>query len=161
MTHPTIATAIFLARWAKFSFRATDNSSLGLFMPRHKGWRGPHASWRQSDASFSGVREQLAEYFAGERRQFDVPIKLGGTPFQQRVWEELTRIPFGETITYGQLAQRVGKPTASRAVGHANGPQSALDHRAVPSRHRRRRKTHGLRRRRRQEAVVTCPGNAA
>jgi methylated-DNA-[protein]-cysteine S-methyltransferase len=49
-----------------------------------------------------------------------VPLKLAGTPFQQRVWQELVRIPFGTTITYGQLAQRVGKPTASRAVGHAN-----------------------------------------
>src|SRR5258708_6298593 len=93
----------------------------GLLMPQHKGWRGPDASWRQSDRSFTAVRAQLAEYFAGERQQFDVPLKLAGTPFQQRVWQELVRIPFGTTITYGQLAQRVGKPTASRAVGHANG----------------------------------------
>ena len=76
---------------------------------------------KQSDAPFAAVREQLAEYFAGERQQFDVPLKLAGTPFQQRVWQELVRIPFGTTITYAQLAQRVGKPTASRAVGHANG----------------------------------------
>ena len=92
----------------------------GLFMPQHIGWRGPDASWRRSDASFAVVREQLAEYFAGERQQFDVPLKLAGTPFQQRVWQELVRIPFGTTITYAQLARRVGKPTASRAVGHAN-----------------------------------------
>ena len=90
-------------------------------MPQHKGWRGPDASWQQSDAPFAAVREQLAEYFAGERQQFDVPLKLAGTPFQQRVWQELVRIPFGTTITYAQLAQRVGQPTASRAVGHANG----------------------------------------
>jgi len=93
----------------------------GLFMPQHKGWRGPDASWQQSDAPFAAVREQIAEYFAGERQQFDLPLKLAGTPFQQRVWQELVRIPFGTTITYAQLAQRVGKPTASRAVGHANG----------------------------------------
>jgi methylated-DNA-[protein]-cysteine S-methyltransferase len=93
----------------------------GLFMPQHKGWRGPDASWRQSDASFTAVREQLAAYFAGERQQFDVPLKLAGTPFQQHVWRELVRIPFGTTITYGQLARRVGKPSASRAVGRANG----------------------------------------
>ena len=92
----------------------------GLFMPQHKGWRGPDASWQQSDASFTVVREQLAEYFAGDRQTFDVPLKLAGTPFQQRVWQELVRIPFGTTITYAQLAQRIGKPTASRAVGHAN-----------------------------------------
>jgi methylated-DNA-[protein]-cysteine S-methyltransferase len=93
----------------------------GLFMPRHKRWRGPDASWRQSDASFAAVREQLAEYFAGERQQFDVPLKLVGTAFQLRVWQELVRIPFGTTISYARLAQRLGKPTASRAVGHANG----------------------------------------
>jgi methylated-DNA-[protein]-cysteine S-methyltransferase len=92
----------------------------GLFMPHHKGWRGPDASWQQSDASFTAVREQLAEYFAGERQHFDVPLKLAGTPFQRQVWQELVRIPFGTAITYAQLAQRVGKPTASRAVGHAN-----------------------------------------
>ena len=92
----------------------------GLFMPQHKGWRGPDPSWRRSDVPFTAVREQLAEYFAGERQQFDVPLKLAGTPFQQHVWRELVRIPFGTTITYAQLAQRVGKPTASRAVGHAN-----------------------------------------
>ena len=93
----------------------------GLFMPQHKGWRGPDVAWRQSDAFFAVVREQLGEYFAGERREFDVPIKLAGTPFQQRVWQELVRIPFGTTITYGELAERVGKPAASRAVGNANG----------------------------------------
>ena len=93
----------------------------GLFMPEHKGWRGPDASWRRSDAPFTVVREQLAEYFAGGRQQFDVPLKLAGTRFQLQVWQELVRIPFGTTISYGQLAQRVGKPTASRAVGHANG----------------------------------------
>jgi methylated-DNA-[protein]-cysteine S-methyltransferase len=93
----------------------------GLFLPHHKGWRGPDAAWQLSDAPFASIREQLADYFAGKRREFDVPIKLAGTPFQLRVWQELVRIPFGTTITYAQLAQRIGKPTASRAVGHANG----------------------------------------
>ena len=90
-------------------------------MPAHKGWRSPDASWQESDAPFAAVREQLAEYFAGERQEFDVPLKLAGTPFQQRVWRELVRIPFGTTITYAELARRIGQPTASRAVGHANG----------------------------------------
>jgi methylated-DNA-[protein]-cysteine S-methyltransferase len=93
----------------------------GLFMPHHKGGPGPDASWQQTDAPFAAVRAQLAEYFAGTRQQFDVPLKLGGTPFQQQVWQELLRIPFGETITYGELAKRVGKPEGARAVGHANG----------------------------------------
>jgi methylated-DNA-[protein]-cysteine S-methyltransferase len=93
----------------------------GLFMPRHKGWREPDDSWQQSDAPFTAVRAQLEEYFRGVRQEFNVPLKLAGTPFQQRVWRELMRIPFGTTITYAQLAQRIGQPTASRAVGHANG----------------------------------------
>ena len=64
---------------------------------------------------------QLAEYFAGVRREFDLPLALHGTPFQQRVWRALTEIPFGETWSYGQLAKRIGNPKASRAVGLANG----------------------------------------
>jgi methylated-DNA-[protein]-cysteine S-methyltransferase len=64
---------------------------------------------------------QLGEYFAGARRSFDLPLRLAGTPFQQRVWQELTEIPFGETWSYGQLARRIGNPNASRAVGLANG----------------------------------------
>jgi methylated-DNA-[protein]-cysteine S-methyltransferase len=90
-------------------------------MPHHKGWPVPQASWRQTDAPFASVRAQLAEYFAGTRQQFDLPLKLGGTPFQQQVWQELLRIPFGETISYAELAKRIGKPTGARAVGHANG----------------------------------------
>jgi methylated-DNA-[protein]-cysteine S-methyltransferase len=93
----------------------------GLFMPSHKGSPGPEPTWQRADEPFAAVRRQLAEYFAGERQQFDVPIKLVGTAFQQRVWQELVRIPFGTTIHYGELARRVGRPSASRAVGHANG----------------------------------------
>ncbi len=93
----------------------------GLFMPCQKGSCGPDASWKRCDALFDSVRTQLAQYFAGERREFDVPLRLTGTPFQRRVWQELVRIPFGTTMTYGQLARRVGNLAASRAVGRANG----------------------------------------
>jgi methylated-DNA-[protein]-cysteine S-methyltransferase len=64
---------------------------------------------------------QLNEYFAGTRRDFDLPLRLQGTPFQQRVWKSLTEIPYGETWSYGELAKRIGNPNASRAVGLANG----------------------------------------
>lgn len=64
---------------------------------------------------------QLREYFAGQRREFDLPLHIQGTPFQRRVWRELTAIPFGETRSYGQLARRLEQPGASRAVGLANG----------------------------------------
>jgi methylated-DNA-[protein]-cysteine S-methyltransferase len=67
------------------------------------------------------VAGQLREYFAGERRDFDVPLASAGTPFQLRVWSELRRIPYGATASYGELARRIGSPTAFRAVGAANG----------------------------------------
>ncbi len=98
-----------------------DQFVTGIYFPQHK--RSPVVAdrWPQKDEPFAEVREQLAEYFAGERQQFDVPLRLIGTPFQQRVWQALAQIPFGETISYAQLATRVGQPTASRAVGNANG----------------------------------------
>ncbi|MCS6968283.1 MAG: methylated-DNA--[protein]-cysteine S-methyltransferase [Cytophagales bacterium] len=64
--------------------------------------------------------EQLDAYFAGVQKHFDLPLDLQGTPFQQRVWQELQRIPFGHTITYAQLAARIGQPEAVRAVAAAN-----------------------------------------
>jgi methylated-DNA-[protein]-cysteine S-methyltransferase len=64
---------------------------------------------------------QLDEYFAGTRRDFDLPLAFRGTPFQTRVWRELVEIPYGQTWSYGQLAKRIDKPSASRAVGLANG----------------------------------------
>ena len=64
---------------------------------------------------------QIREYFAGARTTFDLPLDLGGTPFQQKVWLELATIPFGTTISYGEQARRIGRPQAARAVGAANG----------------------------------------
>jgi methylated-DNA-[protein]-cysteine S-methyltransferase len=64
---------------------------------------------------------QVEEYFAGERTEFDLRMELDGTPFQREVWAELSRIPYGETISYGELARRVGRPKGPRAVGQANG----------------------------------------
>ena len=71
---------------------------------------------------FLGVTaQQLDEYAAGEKRKFDLPVAFNGTPFQVRVWEEIYRIPFGETISYGELAARAGNPEAVRAAGTATG----------------------------------------
>ena len=66
------------------------------------------------------VARQVEEFFAGKRQAFDFPLAPQGTEFQKRVWAELVRIPFGETISYGELARRIGNPAASRAVGRAN-----------------------------------------
>ena len=67
------------------------------------------------------TEKQLAEYFAGKRRDFDLPLAPEGTPFQQIVWRALLAIPFGETRSYGEIARAIRRPAASRAVGHANG----------------------------------------
>lgn len=67
------------------------------------------------------AKQELAEYFAGERTSFDVALRPEGTEFQRRVWRQLQQIPFGSTCSYGELARAIGKPTASRAVGAANG----------------------------------------
>jgi methylated-DNA-[protein]-cysteine S-methyltransferase len=75
----------------------------------------------RDDDAFTGVATQLDEYFAGERTVFDVPMDLSGTDFQRAVWAQLCAIPYGRTISYGELARRVGNPRAARAVGSANG----------------------------------------
>lgn len=89
--------------------------------PAGKGVVAPRPEWRRDDDAFGRAKDQLREYFDGTRREFDLPLDLQGTGFQLAVWRELARIPFGETISYGELARRIGRPTASRAVGAANG----------------------------------------
>ena len=81
----------------------------------------PAPDWIEDARPFTAVQRQLDEYFASERREFDLPLRLEGTPFQREVWQELCRIPYGETISYGELARRIGRPNAPRAVGLANG----------------------------------------
>jgi methylated-DNA-[protein]-cysteine S-methyltransferase len=81
----------------------------------------PPADWKQNRAAFAEVIRQLQAYFRGELKEFDVPLAMEGTEFQLRVWNELRAIPYAETISYAQLAVRVGNPKAVRAVGLANG----------------------------------------
>ena len=80
--------------------------------------RGPGGS---RDPLLAETARQLEAYFSGEGRDFDVPLRASGTPFQLEVWRALQDIPFGETVSYGELATRIGRPTAARAVGRANG----------------------------------------
>jgi methylated-DNA-[protein]-cysteine S-methyltransferase len=79
----------------------------------------PH--WRRDRRYLGAVIEQLEAYFAGRLHDFDVVLAARGTEFRKNVWNELVRIPYGETISYGELARRIGEPAASRAVGAANG----------------------------------------
>ena len=74
-----------------------------------------------TDWPFPEISAQLDAYFAGDREDFDLALAPHGTPFQQRVWAELTRIPYGETMSYSEVAQRLGDPKLVRAVGLANG----------------------------------------
>jgi methylated-DNA-[protein]-cysteine S-methyltransferase len=82
---------------------------------------GPADADAGSHPVLAAACAQLEEYFAGTRTAFDLPLRLGGTAWEQRVWAELRAIPYGETTTYGALAARLGAPGAARAVGSANG----------------------------------------
>jgi methylated-DNA-[protein]-cysteine S-methyltransferase len=81
----------------------------------------PDPSWQEDPAFLQPAIDQLHAYFSGDLESFDLPLAPQGTPFQRNVWRELCEIPFGKTISYGELAQRIGNPKASRAVGLANG----------------------------------------
>ncbi|AZS84032.1 methylated-DNA--[protein]-cysteine S-methyltransferase [Streptomyces griseoviridis] len=100
---------------------ADDGVLCGVYMTEQRH-RPPEESFGpRDDAPFGETREQLGAYFAGELKEFTVQLRLHGTPFQRTVWEQLLAIPYGETCSYGQLADALGNPLASRAVGLANG----------------------------------------
>jgi methylated-DNA-[protein]-cysteine S-methyltransferase len=102
---------------------ARDGALVGLYMHEQRHRPGTETfGVRDDDAEpFAEAAAQLAEYFAGERAAFDLPLAPRGTPFQQRVWAALLEIPYGGTTSYGELAARIGSPGAARAVGLANG----------------------------------------
>ena len=100
---------------------ARDGHLTGLFMDDQRHRPDPAVFGEPAQREFGAVIEQLEAYFAGELTEFDVPLALEGTDFQKRVWAALCDIPYGTTISYGELACRVGNPKASRAVGLANG----------------------------------------
>jgi methylated-DNA-[protein]-cysteine S-methyltransferase len=101
---------------------AGDDNGLSMIgFPEGKMRRVPEADWTLDEAKFEDVVRQLGEYFAGQRRTFDLRLSLTGTEFQLRVLEELRRIPYGETTSYGAIAKQIGRPRAMRAVGAANG----------------------------------------
>ncbi|SHH58255.1 methylated-DNA-[protein]-cysteine S-methyltransferase [Jatrophihabitans endophyticus] len=92
-----------------------------LYLPSGRHPRVAPAGSVADAGAFDDVRDQLAQYFAGERTEFDLPLHATGTRFQHTVWDALVAIPHGETRSYGQLAAEIGSPGASRAVGLANG----------------------------------------
>jgi methylated-DNA-[protein]-cysteine S-methyltransferase len=101
---------------------ASGQGLLAIEFPRSRHPVPRDESWQEGGHPvLQCATEQLAEYFAGTRRIFDLPLAPRGTAFQQAVWRSLATIPYGETISYTQLASRVGRPAAVRAVGAANG----------------------------------------
>jgi methylated-DNA-[protein]-cysteine S-methyltransferase len=92
---------------------------IGIWLPTQG--RKSKGSGNDAPPVLKDTATQLEEYFAGERTEFDIPMELDGTEFQRQVWRELSRIPYAETISYGELARRVGRPKGPRAVGQANG----------------------------------------
>jgi methylated-DNA-[protein]-cysteine S-methyltransferase len=100
---------------------AEDGVLCGLYMAGQRH-RPPEETFGERDETrFGAAIEQLAAYFAGELKEFTLELRLNGTEFQRRVWDRLRQIPYGETRTYGQLADALGNMGASRAVGLANG----------------------------------------
>lgn len=91
-----------------------------LHFPNTLAQRPIPDDWHYDEQCFQPAVQQLGEYFAGRRQQFDLPLAPKGTAFQQSVWQELRKIPFGQTAGYGEIAERIGKPKACRAVGMAN-----------------------------------------
>lgn len=100
---------------------AVDGALTGLYMDRQQYRPETETFGDRDHAAFAQAIEQLEEYFAGRLTEFDLPLAFVGTPFQRLVWEALRQIPYGQTVSYGQLADRLGRPKAARAVGLANG----------------------------------------
>jgi methylated-DNA-[protein]-cysteine S-methyltransferase len=93
----------------------------GLYMQQGRKPGSAPCCWEQDPDAFTEVSDQLGEYFAGERTGFELALEPVGSPFQLQVWGALLEIEYGETLTYGELARRIGRPNAPRAVGAANG----------------------------------------
>jgi methylated-DNA-[protein]-cysteine S-methyltransferase len=118
---------------------AAGGALTGLYFEGGRHAPGICATWMEDPghAPLARCAQQLVDYFAGARRAFELPLAPGGTDFQRRVWGEIAKIPFGETLTYAQLAKRAGAPGSARAAGAATGrnPHSILVpcHRVVGS----------------------------
>jgi len=109
----------------KLELTAADSGLVGVFFEQHQHPRVLAAVSAPEHPVLIQARRELAQYFAGKRSRFETPLApaslLGGTPFQVAVWQALLTIPFGETRTYGEIARQIGRPSAVRAVGAANG----------------------------------------
>lgn len=120
MTTPTLYSTV-ASPIGELLLTSDGKSVTGLYMQTQKHAAKRTKDWQRDDAALNEPRAQLQAYFAGQLRDFELPLAAEGTQFQQRVWRALCDIPYGETLSYGDLARRIGQPTAARAVGLANG----------------------------------------
>ncbi len=104
----------------KLLITSNGKAITGLYTPGNSHYKSAQEGI-ESDKPFKDAIKQLKEYFAGKRKDFDLPLDLGGTAFQSKVWKTLQKIPYGKTFSYKQTATKLGMPQASRAVGTANG----------------------------------------
>ena len=100
---------------------ASDGELTGLYMDDQRYAPDAPQTWKSDRSAFGDAVAQLNAYFAKELQEFDLPLRPSGSPFHLAVWNELTRIPYGQSTSYGDVARRVGTPSAYRAVGRANG----------------------------------------
>jgi len=115
-THTTIDSPI-----GELTLVARDGVLSGLYFPGHWHMPGPEVFGTRAERGFERAEGQLAEYFAGERTDFELATSVVGDDFQRQVWELIERIPYGRTTTYGEMARELGDPTLARDVGSAVG----------------------------------------
>jgi methylated-DNA-[protein]-cysteine S-methyltransferase len=115
-THITIDAPI-----GELTLVARDDVLSGIYFPGHWHMPAPEVFGARSERGFEQAQQQLGEYFAGERTEFELATSIVGDEFQRRVWESIDRIPFGQTTTYGEMAQEMGDPALAREVGAAVG----------------------------------------
>ena len=128
MTATCTATCTGTTSWAmtgsavgELTLVADDGALIGVYFPHHWYRPGPAAFGRPAETGFGEVKRQLAEYFAGDRERFELPLDARGDEFQRRVWELIGRIPYGQTATYGDLARELAGPVLAKDVGAAVG----------------------------------------
>lgn len=120
----TVHTVVDTPAVGPLTLVATDGHLSGIYFEQHKhapGDLGTRVGLGDAPAVLRATAVQLEEYFLGLRTEFELPVQVAGTAFQHQVWGQLRQIPYGQTLSYGQLATALGQPGASRAVGLANG----------------------------------------
>src|SRR5208282_6090983 len=149
-THTTVDSPL-----GELTLVAEDGRLTGVYFPHHWYKPDPASFGPRTDTGFEEAKAQLAEYFAGDRTRFDLPVEARGDKFQRRVWDLIEAVPYGQTVTSGDLARGAGHAQGRRRGRRAQPPQRG---RAVPPRGRQGRPAHRLRRRAGAQEVPARPG---